>query len=271
MIYFPNAKINLGLRILNKREDGFHNIESLFLPINVKDVLEIIPSTTFEFTYSGVEHIAGDNLCVQAYNKIAAITKVPPVQMHLHKNIPIGAGIGGGSADTTFTLLALNKQFDLKLSQKIIFEIALSLGSDCPFFIENSVQYVTGRGEKMEPLNVNFDGYSMVIVNPGIHISTKEAYQNLTIPSRIDEVGLKQLVLNTPIEHWQGNIENDFESYAFKAYPQIKTIKEQLINHGAVYASMTGTGSTVYGLFKKDITVDFKVLFNDYFVHQSTF
>ena len=251
MLYFPHSKINLGLRVLGKREDGFHDIESVFVSIPFHDVLEIIPTPNFHFQYTGVDHIAGDNLVVKAYEALKKVVNIPPVTIHLHKNIPMGAGVGGGSADATFTLRGLNEQFNLELSYNQLHEIALSIGSDCPFFLKDVSQYVTGRGENLKEVDLNLEGYYLVIVNPGIHISTKEAYQNLQIPKREESTSFKELI-KLPITKWQGKFENDFEKYAFEKYPEIKQIKESLHAHGAVFASMTGTGSTVYGIFEKE-------------------
>ena len=249
MIYFPHAKINIGLRVLGKRTDGFHDIESVFFPVPLHDILEIIPSEAFQFTYSGVDHIDGENLVTKAYQALQRITKVPLVKIHLHKAIPIGAGVGGGSSDASFTLRALNEQFQLYISDADLHEVALSLGSDCPFFLKNQPQYVTGRGEHMKEAELQLKGYQLIVVNPGIHISTKEAYSNLIIPKREGELSFNETI-KLPMEEWGNHFQNDFEQYAFNQYPELEHIKKEMSNAGAIFSSMTGTGSTVYGFFK---------------------
>lgn len=260
MIYFSGAKINLGLKILSKREDGYHNIESVFYPIPLNDVIEIIPSEEFEFTYTGIDKIEGLNLIEKAYLLLKEKYKILNCKIHLHKNIPIGAGLAGGSGNGSVTLLALNKQFNLNLSNQELEKLALQLGSDCPFFIENKPKLVTGRGEHLTKINLDLKGYYLLVVNPGIHISTQEAYQNLVI-GKESQISVKEIE-SKPVEEWQTFLENDFEEYAFNKYPEIKVIKKTLITHGALYASMTGTGSTVYGIFKE---LDKEISFSNHF------
>jgi 4-diphosphocytidyl-2-C-methyl-D-erythritol kinase len=255
LLYFPNAKINIGLNILSKREDSYHNIESVFFPIPLKDVLEIIPATKFEFTYSGVKNIEGTHLCEKAYNLLKAKYDFSPVKCHLHKAIPIGGGIGGGSADASFMLKALNSFFNLKISNARLKEFALEIGSDCPFFIDNTAKHVTGRGEIMEEVNLSLKGYYLVLINKRIHISTKEAYLGLSIQEK-ENTSLKQIIGNTPVSEWKDHIKNDFEDSIFKKYPEIENIKADLYHKGALYASMSGTGSTVYGIFKNEINLE---------------
>lgn len=266
MLYFPNAKINIGLNILGKREDGYHNIESIFFPIPLKDVLEIIPAKEFSFTVGGVEHIEGENLCVKAYKLLKNDYNLPPINTFLQKIIPIGAGLGGGSADASFMLTALNSFFNLQLSNNKLKEYALKLGSDCPFFIDNTPKYVTGRGEVMTDVNLDLKGYFLVLINPNIHISTQEAYSTLKLPENPNK-DLIQIIKDYPIEEWKNHIKNDFEPNIFKLHPQIPEIKSKLYKMGALYASMTGTGSTVFGLFNQE--VDLKEINESHFKFQT--
>lgn len=280
MLVFPNCKINLGLHILNKREDGFHNLETVFYPVKLKDVLEIVRAddgrqttddhsatahislltdyhSQNEFTSSGLE-IAGDsnnNLCIKAYNLLKKdFPTLPPIQMHLHKAIPMGAGLGGGSSDGAFTLKLLNDKFDLRLNTERLMSYALQLGSDCPFFILNTPCYATGRGEVLETVALDLSSYQFVIVNPGIHVNTGWAFEQL----KLNEAPKKNLstIIYQPISSWKDELKNDFEQVVNKAHPEIAIIKQQLYDAGAVYASMTGSGSTVYGIFEKTMKVD---------------
>lgn len=256
MIVFPNCKINLGLRILRKRTDGFHDIETLFYPLPVRDALEIIENPEFNFSQTGF-HIEGDpenNLCIKAYQLIKKnFPELPAVIIHLHKVIPVGAGLGGGSADGAFALKLLNKKFDLKISTKKLMDYALQLGSDCPFFILNKPCFARGRGEILEPIKLDLSAYKIVIVNPGIHVSTKWAFSQIT--PALPEKSIKEIIPET-IETWRENLNNDFEEPAFKKYPELKQIKNQLYHAGAVYAAMSGSGSTVFGIFKKEKPID---------------
>ncbi|ANQ47646.1 4-(cytidine 5'-diphospho)-2-C-methyl-D-erythritol kinase [Flammeovirga sp. MY04] len=252
MITFPNAKINIGLGITEKRSDGFHNIASCFYPVNWCDMLEMIPAKTLSFQSTGIE-IPGNpdgNLCLKAYHLLNENYHIPPVKMHLHKIIPIGAGLGGGSADGAFAIKMLNDMNQLGLSIEEMEGFAAELGSDCPFFIENKPVYVTGRGEVFDTLDLSLEGKYIVLVNPNIHISTKEAYSGVT-PTPLS-VDLKQL-LTSSINEWKGNVVNDFEHSLLKNYPVIDNIKKSLYQKGAIYASMTGSGSTVFGIFDDEI------------------
>lgn len=254
MILFPNCKINLGLRILRKREDGFHDLETIFYPLPLQDALEIIqndaPGTDVEYSGSGIviEGRLSDNLCLKAYHLLKAdFPQLPPVKLHLHKTIPMGAGLGGGSADGAFTLLLLNQKFNLGITEEKLLQYALQLGSDCPFFIRNVPCYATGRGEVMEAIPLNLSDYKFVVVNPGIHVATGWAFSQL---SPFGDLSLKA-VIQQPVESWKENLVNDFEEPLSQKFPEISHLKQTLYQLGAVYASMTGSGSTVYGLFPK--------------------
>lgn len=254
MICFPSCKINLGLRITQKRADGFHALETVFFPISIKDALEIIiePETSaapITFTSSGlaINGDPSDNLCFKAYGLLKKdYPTIPNIKMHLHKTIPMGAGLGGGSSDGAFTLVALNQLFNLQIPEQALLDYALQLGSDCPFFIMNTPAFATGRGEILKPINVNLDGYSIVIVNPGIAISTKLAFSLIT--PKVPDTNMEAIICE-PVTSWKEKLINDFEQPIFNSFPELANIKETLYQKGAVYASMTGTGSTVYGIF----------------------
>ena len=249
MIVFPNAKINLGLRVHRKREDGFHEIESCFLPVPWTDVLEVIESEEEKFTFSGLP-IPGsyeDNLVWKAYELLKKEFSIPSVLIHLHKDIPMGGGTGGGSSDGAFMLKALNELFQLGIPIADLEEYASGLGSDCPFFIRNRPAVATGRGTDLQEISLDLKGMHILMINPGIHISTQEAYSNIQIGT-VQE-GNVGAFLSDPMENWKDTLVNDFEGYAFSAYPEIGRIKEKLYHHGAVFASMTGSGATVFGIF----------------------
>jgi 4-diphosphocytidyl-2-C-methyl-D-erythritol kinase len=264
MICFPSCKINLGLRITQKRADGFHALETVFFPISIKDALEIIiepdaNAAPITFTSSGlaINGDPSDNLCFKAYELLKKdYPTIPNIKMHLHKQIPMGAGLGGGSSDGAFTLVALNQLFDLHIPEHKLMQYALTLGSDCPFFILNSPAYATSRGEILKPINVNLDGYTIIIVNPGIAISTKLAFSLIT--PKVPDSNLEFIICES-VSTWKDNLINDFEEPIFNSFPELANIKETLYQKGAVYASMTGTGSTVYGIFPTSIidTLDF--------------
>ncbi len=255
MIVYPNCKINLGLNILSKRTDGYHDLETVFYPVRFTDILEIIPAKKNSepqpvlFSQSGIQ-IPGafsQNLCVKAYELLRQdFPALPAIQLHLHKQIPAGAGLGGGSADAAFTLRLLNEQFRLELTETQLIRYTLRLGSDCPFFIINTPCFATGRGEIMEPVNIDLTGYTLVIVNPGIHVPTAAAFAG--IRPAIPEKSIKTII-HQPISSWADELENDFEKTIFRNYPEIAAVKEELYRAGATYASMSGSGSTVYGLF----------------------
>lgn len=257
MVLFPNCKINLGLRVAGKRPDGYHNLETIFYPIPLKDAAEITVCTgrkvnkpPFELTITGAD-IPGstdNNICTKAWRLIKNdFPDIPPVRMHLHKAIPIGAGLGGGSSDGAFTLILLNRELKLNISQEQLLKYALALGSDCPFFIVNTPCYATGRGELLEPVNIDLGAYYFVVVFPNIHISTAGAFKDLT-KTKSTAVDLKSII-SQPVEQWKQHLVNEFEPAVFGKHPAIATIKERLYVAGAAYASMTGTGSSVFGIF----------------------
>jgi 4-diphosphocytidyl-2-C-methyl-D-erythritol kinase len=259
MIVFPNAKINLGLNILSKRLDGYHEIETIFYPIGLADVLEFIVDDTIEkpqMTISGKD-VPGDvseNLCLKVFKEFKHAFDLPNVRVHLHKVIPIGAGLGGGSADAAFLINSLNAHFNLHLDLKQRYKIAAAIGSDCAFFIKNTPAFAQGRGEILTDLDLLLKGYYCILLNPGIHIGTKEAYEGV-VPRKPD-VSLKDLISNTPMNNWRELVKNDFEKNIFLKYPLIKELKDSLYEQGAIYASMSGSGSSVYGIFNKPIIVD---------------
>lgn len=263
MVAFPNIKINIGLNVVQKRADGFHNIESIFYPVPFCDILEILTSKTLKFTSSGIE-IPGDpdhNLCLKAYYLLEEDFDLPPVYIHLHKIVPIGAGLGGGSSDAAFTLTMLNEKFELGLNHHALEGYAQQLGSDCAFFIENKPKYCYHKGDEFTDTNLDLSDYKIVIVYPNIHISTPEAYAGIK-PSTPD-LNVKSLI-SRPFEDWKELLVNDFEKTVCNKYPIISEIKEEMYNRGAAYASMSGSGSAVYGLFKE--TPDLDLFKNKYFV-----
>ncbi|QJW91433.1 4-(cytidine 5'-diphospho)-2-C-methyl-D-erythritol kinase [Spirosoma taeanense] len=248
MISFPNCKINLGLRITSKRPDGFHNLQSCFYPVGWSDVLEVIPADAFAFSSSGLP-IPGDpqkNLCVRAYRALKADFDLPPVQMHLHKIVPIGAGLGGGSADAAFALKTLNEQFRLGLGPLQLEEYARPLGSDCAFFVQNRPVYCVEKGDVFEEISVDLSGYYILLVFPDLAISTAEAYAG--VRPHQPETDLREH-LTAPIGNWAATVHNDFEDSLFPKYPLLQQIKQTFYEEGAVYASMSGSGSAVYGIF----------------------
>jgi len=248
----------LGLHITVKRPDGFHNLETVFYPLPLTDALEVISSNSNEviqFNLTGATIEGGDNICIKAYQLLKKdFPQLPHIQMHLHKNIPIGAGLGGGSADGAFTLLLLNKKYGLEITEKQLLHYALQLGSDCPFFIKNKPCFASGRGEELVEIALQLSSYKIVIVNPGIHINTGWAFSQLT--PKPAAYNLSEAILQ-PVEQWKNTISNDFEEPIFNHHPAIKEIKDVLYQQGAVYASMSGSGSTVFGFFAKDQNVSF--------------
>ncbi|MGZ5287479.1 MAG: 4-(cytidine 5'-diphospho)-2-C-methyl-D-erythritol kinase [Flavisolibacter sp.] len=253
MVSFPNCKINLGLHILGKRPDGFHDLETVFYPVPLTDALEIItaPDQYFQFKQTGLslDLPSDSNICIKAYELFRQVyPTLPPVKMHLHKTIPSGAGLGGGSADGAFTLLLLNKKYNAGLSEETLLDLALQLGSDCPFFIRNQPALATGRGELLEPIHLDLSGYCIMLVNPGVHINTGWAFSQIKPASgRPSLAG----IISKPLETWKNNLVNDFEVPVFEQYEELGIIKKTLYDAGAVYAAMSGSGSTLFGIFPK--------------------
>jgi len=273
MIAFPNAKINLGLYITQKSSDGFHNIETIFVPIpKLRDILEILPRPNQEiaikFSQSGlaVDGDASSNLCVKAYNLLKQYIGLPTVAIHLHKQIPMGAGLGGGSADGAFTLKLLNQLAAKPMPENELANLAIELGSDCPFFLINLPCFGSGRGEILETIDLNLSGYYLLLVNPGIHVHTGKAYsQSVPQPAPCN----LKVIERISIDKWKDLVSNDFEKVVFPIHPEIEAIKRELYDMGAVYSSMSGSGSTVFGLFKSAPNVEAR--FEGIFTHVSQF
>jgi len=267
MIVFPNAKINLGLFITELRPDGFHNIETVFLPVpTLCDILEVIPLTgdkpEVAFSSSGLPIDSDDesNLCVKAYRSLSERIKLPPVDMHLYKQIPLGAGLGGGSADGAFALRMLNSMAKNPLTDNQLGAIALELGSDCPFFLVNKPCLAKGRGELLLHVNPPLKGKHLLIVNPNISVSTGTAYSMCS--PQPPPMNLKHAI-EKPILQWRGEVYNDFEKIVFSIHSEISALKDELYTMGAIFAAMTGSGSTVYGIF--DDEPDFEGRFEGMF------
>lgn len=252
MIVYPNAKINIGLNIIEKRPDGFHNIESVFYPVELSDILEINPAEgkkdVFTFTGTDTGCPVEKNLCYKAVNLMRQYCGIPAVNLHLHKQIPHGTGLGGGSSDASFTLTALNQLFEKKLVREQLLELALQIGSDCPFFIYNKPMLAKGRGEILTPLSLDLGIYDIRLAFPGFNIPTAHAYSKV-IPAA-SKVPLEELI-KLPVSSWKGKIVNDFEKALAGDFQQLERIKTKFYREGAVYSSMTGSGSAVYGIFVK--------------------
>ncbi len=250
MVLFPHAKINLGLQVIEKRHDGFHNIISALYPIGWSDILEILPSETLSFKTTGLE-ISGeseDNLCLKAYRLLREAHDIPPVMIHLHKVVPMGAGLGGGSSDAAFTLKGLNQLFELKLSNSTLEGMAAQLGGDCAFFIRGEPALATNKGDRLtRPLPGLPAGYLMV-VTPPVAVNTAKAYGMIRPTAPI--VDLRE-ALNQPPIQWRQLIKNDFEAAVFQKHPEIARLKAALLEKGAIYTSMSGSGSSVFGIFKE--------------------
>lgn len=263
MICFPNAKINLGLNVVSKRPDGYHNIETIFYPIPVKDALEIVAASTFSFTQTGIQVDAPveKNLVVKAMNLLKTRYEIPSLEVHLLKAIPFGAGLGGGSADAAFMLKLLNDFCNLGLPAEELEKLASSIGADCPFFVRNTPVFASGIGTIFEPIRLSLKGYYLCLVKPDVAVSTPEAYSLVTPAAPV--VSLKEIV-SLPAAEWKDCMINDFEKSVFTKHPVIGDIKESLYEAGAVYASMSGSGSSVFGLFEKP--TDLKKRFPDCFV-----
>jgi 4-diphosphocytidyl-2-C-methyl-D-erythritol kinase len=273
VIVYPNCKINLGLHILEKRKDGYHNLETVFYPIPLTDILEIIEnpdpenSPTFPLTNSGlpIQGNTSTNLCAKAYKILKKdFPRMPWVRVHVHKVIPIGAGLGGGSSNGAFALQVYNKLFGLGLNDEQLSRYAAILGSDCPFFITNKPCYATGRGELLTEMKLDLSAYKFVVVNPGIYINTGDAFRDIKTGKPEKEL---LEIIKLPVENWKHVLVNDFEAALFPKHPAIEKVKNDLYDAGAVYASMSGSGSTVFGIFKKDSPVQLSFPEN-YFVRE---
>jgi 4-diphosphocytidyl-2-C-methyl-D-erythritol kinase len=252
MILFPNAKINIGLNIINKRPDGYHSLETVFYPLKINDALEVVESDELTFTSSGlpVPGYPEDNLCLKAYHLLCQDHKLPFVHIHLHKNIPIGAGLGGGSSDASFFIRLMNEKFNLGLSIENMERYASRLGADCAFFIRNEPVFAFGKGDEFEDLQLSLSNYYIILIMPDFQVNTSLAFEGLKpVPS---SGSLKELVRSS-VEDWKYSVKNDFEVTVFKKYPEIAFVKQDLYNAGALYASMSGSGSSVYGIFKNSI------------------
>jgi 4-diphosphocytidyl-2-C-methyl-D-erythritol kinase len=259
MVSFPNAKINLGLNIVEKRSDGFHNLETVFVPVEIQDALEIVvdehQQSDFEFTSTGLK-IDGDiscNLCIRAYKLLKKNHALPPIKMHLHKAIPMGAGLGGGSSDGAFALKLMNDKFSLNISNQHLLDYALQLGSDCPFYILNKTCFATSRGEILNEIKLDLSAYHILIINPCVHIATAWAFSQIHpyLPTKSI-----QKIIQQPVSTWENELVNDFELSVQQKHPIIKNIKDTLYHFGAVYASLTGTGSTLFGIFSKQTDIE---------------
>ncbi len=258
MILFPNAKINLGLDILRKRQDGYHDIETVMAPVNWCDILEIVPAKGSQTTLTvtgdnAVDCPSEQNLVMKAYRLLDNEAGLPNVDMYLRKVIPFGAGLGGGSADAAFTLRGLNDMFSLGFTDEELARKASTLGADCPFFIYNRPMLCTGTGTDMCPVDIDLSCYSILLVKPEISVPTAKAYSK-TSPA-MPSTPLRSIIC-LPVSEWNGKLKNDFEPSVFPAYPGIAEIKERMIKSGALYASMSGSGSSVYGIFERDILAD---------------
>ncbi|EOR93240.1 4-diphosphocytidyl-2-C-methyl-D-erythritol kinase [Arcticibacter svalbardensis MN12-7] len=248
MILFPNAKINIGLHILNRRCDGYHDLETVFYPIPLHDALEAVEATTLNFESSGIviPGIAGDNLCLKAYKMIKKDFDLPALSIHLHKKIPIGAGLGGGSSDAAYFIRLLNEKFRLKLDTAAMQDYARKLGADCAFFIESKPVFAYGKGEEFKDVSLDLSAYSLVLIMPPVFVSTADAFRG--VKPRIPETPLQELI-KLPVEQWKEHIRNDFEESVFRTYPIIQGLKNSLYDAGALYVSMSGSGAAVYGVF----------------------
>ena len=261
MVVFPNCKLNLGLHVVRKREDGYHDLETIFYPLPLRDALEVIKAegsrqkaeenqATIHMSGLPVQGRDEDNLCIKAYNLPKKDhPQLAGIELYLYKAIPMGAGLGGGSADGAFTLQALNDKFQLNLSPEKLLDYSLQLGSDCPFFIINKPCYATGRGELLQTIQPDLSAYSFLVIHPGVHINTGWAFSQLTpapSPQPLPEI------IQQPVASWRNNLTNDFEAPVCKHHPALQAIKDALYEGGALYASMTGSGSCFYGIFPKN-------------------
>lgn len=266
MIVYPNAKINIGLNVVEKRPDGYHNLETVFYPIELLDVLEITDSKDYQLKVTGtvLDGTPDENLVTRAYRMLEADFHMPAVAIHLHKHIPTGAGLGGGSSDAAFTIKALNDRFSLGLTTDQMEAYASRLGADCAFFIKDEPVFATGIGNEFHPIEFSLKGKVIVLVKPDQHVSTPDAYRH--VKPFMPETHLPEL-LKAPVKTWKGSVINDFEYSVFQKYPEIAAIKDRLYDLGAWYASMSGSGSAVYGIFDSPVE-NIDEVFSGYFVRQ---
>ena len=267
MLVFPNAKINIGLNVVKKRPDGYHDIETVFCPTNLTDILEFVETKgNIKFVNTGIkinikEH---NNLVLKAYQLLKKEYDLPGLDIHLHKTIPPGAGLGGGSSNASYMLKSLNNHFKLKISDKSLENYAQQLGSDCPFFIKNKPVFAKGTGNIFSDIKLDLSKYFLMIVKADIHIPTKLAFSG--IQAKPPKQSLKELI-SLPVNEWKDHIKNDFESTVFKQFPEIKKIKETLYKSGAVYAQMSGSGAAVYGIFNEEPVIPEE--FENYFIYNA--
>ncbi len=257
MLCFPNAKINLGLHVTEKRSDSYHNIETVFYPIPLCDALEfaeIDSKEAYRFSSSGIalDVNVSENIIVKTFKHLASIYQIPPTAIHLHKKIPFGAGLGGGSSDAAYAIKLLNDLYNLKLSFKSMEKLALEMGSDCPFFIRNQAVFAEGKGEVFSPVRLNLKGYFLVLIKPDIHVSTAEAYRG--IKPHCPQLHLQELI-QRPVSEWKEFVVNDFEKSVFQLHPELQNIKNELYQLGALYAAMSGSGSCMFGIFDSEVLV----------------
>lgn len=271
MIVFPPVKINLGLYITNKRNDGFHDLETVFYEIPLCDILEIHEKKNSRFISTGLnipETNAENNLCVKAANLFYEkynISEIEQAAIHLHKIIPMGAGLGGGSSDAVYTLKSLYAYYDIDFNKKDMFEMSTKLGSDCAFFIDGGAAFASGRGEVLNKIELDLSGYYIVIIKPNVHVSTAQAFANIS--PKNPPKNWKDELLNTPLDNWKTFLKNDFEESIFPLFPEIKKVKEKLYDKGALFAIMSGSGASVFGVFKS--VIDLSNTFpKEYFVWQ---
>ncbi|HYF68168.1 MAG TPA: 4-(cytidine 5'-diphospho)-2-C-methyl-D-erythritol kinase [Ohtaekwangia sp.] len=266
MLAFPPCKLNLGLHVTHKRMDGYHDIETCFYPVPFTDVLEVVVSDQFAFSSTGVV-VPGpveNNLCVKAFELLKHDHDLAPVQIHLHKIIPTGAGLGGGSSDAAYTLRLLNQVFDLNLSLDQLMQYAAKLGSDCAFFIGDKPMIGKGRGELLHDINLSLKGKYVVLIKPDLEVSTAAAYAGITPDT--PAMPIAEILTQHPMSHWKEMLVNDFEVSVFQKFPILKHIKESLYDAGAVYACMSGSGSTVFGIFDTAVqpATDYPVMWSGY-------
>lgn len=258
MISFPNSKINIGLNILSKRDDGYHNIETVFYPIPYKDILEIIPSERFELINLGnkIDCKLEANLCFKAYDILKADYELSPIKIILYKNVVFGSGLGSASSDAASTLILLNKMFQLDLNEEALLYYASKLGADCSFFIKNKPVFASGIGNLFKDIKLSLSGKYLILCLPYIRVNTANAYKKC-VPY-LAEKSLKNLIQDIAIEEWKNYISNDFEGIVFKEFPVLEDIKQEMYSKGAIYSQMSGSGSSIYGIFDSLPDINFQ-------------